>query len=208
MGSPRRSEPVAHLCRSSCWHTSNFFKRPGGAQEKPSKLLKHMYLHDCMLRCTSNGRVTRRSSFFLIASFHIPHSAYHLHKYSCSFRTKRLGSRSRTATHSFCPLAENGSPVLLTSGCRELLRTGKQNRMRRALLFDPSGCKTCQKSKAGPEENREADGWGRRRVNSKLRKRKSRSSQGCRGSVAYIHKHIRSRTVPKDINYATLHCTA
>ena len=142
MGSPRRSEPVAHLCRSSCWHTSNFFKRPGGAQEKPSKLLKHMYLHDCMLRCTSNGLVTRRSSFFLIASFHIPHSAYHLHKYSCSFRTKRLGSRSGTATHSFCPLAENGSPVLLTSGCRELLRTGKQNRMRRALLFDPSGCKT------------------------------------------------------------------
>ena len=46
----------------------------------------------------------------------------------------------------FSPLAENGSPVLLTSGGSEPLRTRKQNWMRRALLFNPSGCKTELKS--------------------------------------------------------------
>ena len=75
------------------------------------------------------------------------HARYRSFRTVRCLRPKTTRKQKRYRRTLFSPLAENGSsPVLLTSGGSEPLRTGNQNRMQGALLFDPSGCTTELKS--------------------------------------------------------------
>ena len=92
--------------------------------------------------------------------------------YSPFPKAKTTRNRSRQQRTLFSLLAENGSPVLLTSDGSEPLRKEKQNRMQSAPLFDASGCKVKLKSSEELDCSR-----GQTKLSDHQRNRESHGSQ-------------------------------